>query len=852
MGVPIVPTIQDTIVITDWLTIGPFSSGAREPGISYLPDSENFIPYEGLKQRDILTQGGELTWHRIKSENGKVKVKGDSVNWDFIQDLYGSAGVNGVSYAYAEFENRGEKRALVIAEGAGFRLNGKGFVGDPYSAGYVRIPVLLKDGKNRALVSVGGTGEQEFTFKIIPVPNPVMGIYRDATVPDIIYNEDLNSWVAIPVLNTTQNPIDDAKIIFGDDKLSNLAETNPGRMEPLCGKKVPVPLRIIQPIKESIPGDTVLVPIKVSYENYIDSGYIKLRLRKPSQTRKETFISAIDSSVQYYAVLPPVNFDAKKDYSLILTLHGASVEAMWLVDYYSPKDWAFVVAPTNRRPFGFDWQDWGRLDALEVLEIVKKKYPIAENRIYLAGHSMGGHGTWHIGLTHSDLFAAIVPSAGWTSHQIYVPWSLQKSLFFGQPDQLAIRDKVLREDNPLVFLENARNLPIYILQGGADDDVPPIHARLFTKYLEADAKFRNGEFIYKEVPGMGHWWDNDTFPGTACIDNPELMEFVKNHIRNPYPKQIHFKTTDLAQNNQHYWVTIDQLEKLYEDAVIDAKVDGSTITIQAENIRQFTLDLNENIISPLLYPRPTGGGGMVGGKVRLIINNQEIKYDIRSMPYALSLTQDVKGFWRIVSGVKPNMSGIKHNNSYGPIKQAYYSPFVLVYGTKGDSAMTDMLLHQARIQALTWWIRANGRVDVVPDTEITQAMIDKDNLILFGNAQTNAVTASINNKLPIRLLDGQVQLNISGIKRLYGDLGIIFLYPNPLNPKKFILLYEGTTEKGQKLSDRFGTLYSGAGLPDFLILGEEVKQKGWGGVKAAGFFSNQWKLESDLMYLSSE
>jgi pimeloyl-ACP methyl ester carboxylesterase len=852
LGDPIIPTIQDTIVITDWLTIGPFSSGVREPGISYLPDSENFTPYEGLQHRDILTQSGELTWHRTKSENDKVKVKGDSVNWDFIQDLYGNAGVNGVSYAYAEFENRGEKRALVIAEGASFRLNGKGFVGDPYSAGYVRIPVLLKDGKNRILVSVGGAGEQEFTFKIIPAPSSVTGIYRDATVPDIIYNEDLNSWVAIPVLNTTQNPIDNAKIIIGNNKLINLAETNPGRIGPLCGKKVPVPLKITQAIKESIPGDTILVPIKIIYENYIDSGYIKLRLRKPSQTRKETFISAIDSSVQYYAVLPPVNFDPQKDYSLILTLHGASVEASGLPDCYTQKDWAYVVAPTNRRPFGFDWQDWGRLDALEVLEIVRKKYPIAENRIYLAGHSMGGHGTWHIGLTHSDLFAAIVPSAGWTSHQIYVPWSLQKSLFFGQPDQLAIRDKVLREDNPLVFLENARNLPIYILQGGADDNVPPIHARLFTKYLEADAKFRNADYIYKEVPGMGHWWDNDTFPGAECVDNPALMEFLKNHTRNPYPKHIHFKTTDLSQNNHHYWLTIDQLDKLYEDAVIYAKVDGSTITIQTENIRQFTLDLNENIVPPLLYPPPTAGGGMVGGKVRLIINNQEIKYDIHSMPYALSLTQDVKGFWRIVSGVKPNMSGIKHNNSYGPIKQAYYSPFVLVYGTKGDSAMTELLLHQARIQALTWWIRANGRVDIVPDTEVTQAMIDKYNLILFGNAQTNAVTARIQNKLPIRIPDGQAQLNISAIKRLYGDLGIIFLYPNPLNPKKFVLLYEGTTEMGQKLSDRFGTLYSGAGLPDFLILGEEVKQKGWGGVKAAGFFSNQWQLESDLLYLGSE
>jgi predicted esterase len=876
LGVPIISTIPDTIIISNWLTIGPFSSGVREPGISYLPDSENFIPYEGLKHRDILTQGGELTWHRTKSETGKVKVKGDSVNWDFIQDLYGGAGVNGVSYAYAEFENQGEKRALVIAEGAGFRLNGKGFVGDPYAAGYVRIPVLLKDGKNRILVSVGGSGDQDFTFKIIPAPFPVMAIYKDATVPDIIYGEELNSWVGIPILNTTPNTINNVTVTIGyDSPVGGTSPRNGGdlpqsrlesigvwkpliqkitldRIAPLCGKKIPVPLKITQAIKESIPGDTILVPIKIIYENYIDSGYIKLRLRKSSQTRKETFISAIDSSVQYYAVLPPVNFAQQEDYSLILTLHGAGVEANGQVDSYSPKDWAFIIAPTNRRPFGFDWQDWGRLDALEVLEIVKKKYPIDENRIYLAGHSMGGHGTWHIGLTHSDLFAAIVPSAGWTSHQIYVPWSLQKSLFFGHPDQLAIRDKVLREDNPLVFLENARNLPIYILQGGADDNVPPIHARLFAKYLETDAKFRNADFIYKEAPGMGHWWDNDTLPGAACVDNPELMQFVKNHARNPYPKHIHFKTTDLGMTNTHYWLKVDELEKLYQDGIIDASIEDSAIIIQTNNIRAFTLNLNENLIRP--------------GKIRLLINNQEIKHAIHSMPYALSLMQEASGLWRITSGFESGSRSIrvKERNlkvaaTYGPIKQAYFSPFVLVYGTKGDSTMTELLLHQARIQALTWWIRANGQVEVLPDSEVTQSIVDKYNLILFGNAQTNAVTARINNKLPIRILDGQAQLNISGVerkassvKRLYGNFGIIFVYPNPLNPKKLILVYEGTTEKGQKLSDRFGTLYSGAGLPDFLILGEKVKQKGWGGVKAAGFFSNQWKLESDLMYLGDE
>ena len=56
-------------------------------------------------------------------------------------------------------------------------------------------------------------------------------------------------------------------------------------------------------------------------------------------------------------MLPPKNYDSGKKYALILSLHGAGVEAYRQVDAYTKKDWAFVVAPTNRRPFGFDWQD---------------------------------------------------------------------------------------------------------------------------------------------------------------------------------------------------------------------------------------------------------------------------------------------------------------------------------------------------------------------------------------------------------------------------------------------------------------------------------------------------------------
>ena len=70
---------------------------------------------------------------------------------------------------------------------------------------------------------------------------------------------------------------------------------------------------------------------------------------------------------------------------------------------------AWIVAPTNRRRYGFDWQDWGRLDALEALDWMSTP-EIDPDRIYLTGHSMGGHGTWYLGALYAHRFAAIAPS----------------------------------------------------------------------------------------------------------------------------------------------------------------------------------------------------------------------------------------------------------------------------------------------------------------------------------------------------------------------------------------------------------------------------------------------------------
>src|SRR5205807_137874 len=151
---------------------------------------------------------------------------------------------------------------------------------------------------------------------------------------------------------------------------------------------------------------------------------------EPGETQKRTFLSEIDGSVQYYALNPAQKDRHRPDGApaLFLSLHGAAVEAIGQASAYEGKSWGHLVAPTNRRPYGFDWEDWGRMDAMEVLEIAQRDLHTDPNRVYLTGHSMGGHGTWQIGAHFPDKFAAIGPSAGWISFKSYVGLNPEKNV----------------------------------------------------------------------------------------------------------------------------------------------------------------------------------------------------------------------------------------------------------------------------------------------------------------------------------------------------------------------------------------------------------------------------------------
>ena len=67
-------------------------------------------------------------------------------------------------------------------------------------------------------------------------------------------------------------------------------------------------------------------------------------------------------------------------------------------------------------------------DVLNVLEIVLNEYPIDRSAVFLAGHSMGGGGTWYLGAKYSKYWRAIAPLSGPFVDQMNYPWDRIRSI----------------------------------------------------------------------------------------------------------------------------------------------------------------------------------------------------------------------------------------------------------------------------------------------------------------------------------------------------------------------------------------------------------------------------------------
>ncbi|HXD88912.1 MAG TPA: hypothetical protein VN641_20650, partial [Urbifossiella sp.] len=194
------------------------------------------------------------------------------------------------------------------------------------------------------------------------------------------------------------------------------------------------------------------------------------------------------------------------------------------------------------------------------------------------------------------------------------------------------------------------------------------------------------------------------------------------------------------------------------------------------------------------------------------------------------------GKWKIVPDSKSNEFAKVHGLQ-GPIDDAFMDSFIMVKpsGNAGDWVKGEMK------HAVDHWRKQfRGDAPVKKDIEITDDDIKNSNLILWGDPGSNEVLAKIADKLPIKWTDKAVTI---GDKTYDATTHVpVLIYPNPLNPKKYVVLNSGFTFREY---DYLNNARQVSKLPDYAIVDITTPPNSRypGKIVRAGFFGEKWELQ---------
>lgn len=532
--------------------------------------------------------------------------------------------------------------------------------------------------------------------------------------------------------------------------------------------------------------------------------------------------SAVDDSIQPYAISLPAKFgkEPEKSWPLHLVLHGRG-DMMNEVNFIrahdgkppaADNDWIQldVFGRTNNA-----YRFAGEADVFEALADVKRRYRIDDRRIVLHGFSMGGAGSWHLGLHYPSLWCAVGPGAGFVDFYKYQ--KVEARLPFYQDLALSIY-------NPVDYALNAFNVPICTYGGENDPQLVASTEMVdLAKPLGISIKLLIG-------PGMEH----DFHPESK----KEFMAFLLDRQkagRTVYPgtRKIKFTTRTLKYNTCE-WATIEEMILPYRETLVEGEVDekAGVLRLKTRNVAVLQLgrDLAERVdLDGDLLPLSGAAGGLLPG----------VYYELTGSHWSVMNYDSSLAFPK-------NADMRKRHNLQGPIDDAFMQPFVCVRATgtpwnEAHAAWANWTLTRFSGE-FDKYLR--GKVPIVDDTDVTNEMMLEKNLILFGDPGSNSALSKIVARLPVRWTKTSIEVN--GEKYDPATHGVSLIYPNPMSPRRYVVVNSGHTIHAADFTRSNAWLFPRLG--DIAV--QKFEKLEAGGYKEtvewADFFNSSWRLPSGL------
>jgi pimeloyl-ACP methyl ester carboxylesterase len=531
---------------------------------------------------------------------------------------------------------------------------------------------------------------------------------------------------------------------------------------------------------------------------------------RPGMRSVRAYRSRIDGSVQPYIVSIPAGFGTdKKTWRLDIVLHGRNdllTEVAWLrgnADRSAGKEPYLQLEVFGRGNNAYRWA--GETDVFEAIEDffarekgAGREMYLDRKKVVLRGFSMGGAGAWHLGLQYPDRWCVVGPGAGFSATA-----GLAK-------DRPKAWDECLHIYDAVDYAGNAFMVPIVAYSGA--DDPQKLAADNIEKRLKAlDLSSHMTHLI---APKTKHTFLPDYF---KKADAMWAEHAAKGRLA--YPAEVRFTTWTLKYPRCE-WIDILRLHRHYSETKVIARYGDKRYEIETANVRMLKLTL------------PADPGQIV----RIKIDGTTLETTARGN---VILEQRGNQWVRRDDAASEGLEKVA--GLTGPIDDAFADAFLCVRGSGTgwhDATAAYSAMELARF-GYEWSKYLHGDLPLKKDAEVTEEDIANKNLILFGDPSSNSLIAKVLPKLPLTWTREVVAM--AGVKESAADHVPVLIYPNPLNPKRYVVLNSGHTFKEKEFKSTNAYLFPRLG--DYAILKLAPTPAGTQGSEPTiiGIFDEKWK-----------
>ncbi|QIL41615.1 hypothetical protein G7074_21520 [Pedobacter sp. HDW13] len=483
----------------------------------------------------------------------------------------------------------------------------------------------------------------------------------------------------------------------------------------------------------------------------------KLSLKKEPYSRLgglhiRGFRSSIDQSVDNYMVYIPQRGQLNKKLPLVMMMpyvtkqepfleswHVADITRIELISRLADKYGFGVLWPSARIYRDYNLNPIASSATFEALSAIKKNYHIDDNRIFLYGDCSGGLQALLIANRFPSFFAGIGvegPELGYTQSDRYPGIWIQAN-------------------NIIQTAENYKNIPMLIYHTPNDRKADfSIIKQLVNTLKKASGKVHldtlnnaTKEHMFKLV--------------SEEVVISQIFGFFKDKQRH-CPDTINFSTYQLKYNKSS-WITVNDKEYGKKAKVYAFMSGKNSIKLTTANVNKLTIDLRDVLKIDKKDP------------ISVICNQKK-----------LGLRYPVNG--RLVLELTPPKKSklLKTQLVEGPINDVFKNGFIVVAGTLGTPDQNETIHIAANTIYSNWKEDFFNDCETKKDVDINKLDLQNKNLILIGSEKTNGIIKRFANQIPLKVTGKYIEIN--GKKHLGESISYNFVYPNPVNSKKYVLI----------------------------------------------------------------